>query len=723
MTELSTRSDSRVPSISQPLVVFTLKKGDAKSVKALVDRGFDPDQSDREGRTPLMIAAAAGNLAACRLLLAAGADPTRVDPDGRNALRHAADNGKTDVYLLVAEAKVRPSLVSARPPGSPDCDTTSPPMAPKPPPVARPVDRRISGAAGPVPSPDDESLPDGSGWIEAKPAERPADDLASLRSFAASQAALSGTVLKGIGADWSDVEVNLPVVQRFRPTAPPPALPDSEARLRVRKLLLRALADGRIHRDDILTAVERVIDDGMRERILEAIETVLGDLGCVLEDDEVGPLVRPGGRPSGSHDASEVDEAMAAVEEAAPSVTRAWDCHLKDVARHGLLDADEEMLLGRRIRDGRSEALAIVARCPTAVASIIEQSRLAIGDRELTDRLLDLDDRSSRLSGQDGSGGGSADEGGPAERLAGWCSRLADLLPELAAPGYGVPPPDVARMVRSVLDEVPLRLQVIERLTAIVGRDPIESRLLDALGLQLRRVVDGRNRMAASNLRLVAFFARRYARSGMDREDLVQEGYLGLMRAIERFDPDRGNRFATYAGWWIRQSMTRAIADKVRTIRVPVHAWEQLRRMDRFLERELRPNEPTIGEVAAALDLPEHQVRKLMKVPSEPVPLVGDDEASFLSTDPWSAGLPPSQEDVLAGKQMQRVVRCAVNDLHPRLARVVSLRFGLDGSGEKTLEEVGTMFGVTRERIRQIEARALRILRHPGRSRTLSRLI
>jgi RNA polymerase primary sigma factor len=526
-----------------------------------------------------------------------------------------------------------------------------------------------------------------------------------------------------MGADWSDVELRLPIVQPLRTVGAKQTLLDAEVRQDIRTLLFRVLADERIHRDDILTVVERVIDDGTKDRVVEAIETVLGDLGCVLEDDEIGPLVRRGGCPSGPHDAAEVDEAMAAVEEATRAVTRAWECHLKDVTRHGHLDAYEETLLGRRIRDGRTEALAIVARCPTAVATIIDQGRLAIGDRDLTERLLDLDDRSFLFSGQEQSGGDPIDEGGPYERLAGWCSRLADLLPELAAPGYGVSPPDVARMVRSVLEEVPLHLQVIEGLTAIEGRDPIESRMIDALGSQLRRVVDARNRMAASNLRLVDSFARGYAMSGMDQEDLVQEGCLGLLRAIERFDPDRGNRFGTYAAWWIRQSMTRAIADKARTIRVPVHAWEQLRRMDRFLEKELRPSEPTTDEVAAALDVPEQQVRKLMKVPSEPVPLVCDDEASFLSTDPWSAGFPPSQEEVLAGKQMQKVVRSAMNDLPGRLARVVSLRFGLDGSGEKTLEEVGTMFGVTRERIRQMEAKALLKLGHRGRLKTISRLL
>lgn len=722
MTDVSTRTAIPGPPIGQPSVRFTLQKGSARSVKALLERGFDPDQTDRDGRTPLMIAAAAGNVAACKVLLSVGADPTRVDPSGRNALRHAEENGKTDAFFVLAEAKVPTRTAPARQPGRHQPEMIRPPATPAEVPAVR--QRGPTGSiAAPLSSPDDDPIPDGSDWIEAKPPERPADDRDSLKSFAGSQAALSGNGSKRMGGDWSDVDLRLPVVQPLRTVGAKQSLLDAEVRLDIRKLLVRALADGRIHRDDILTAVERVVDDGTKDRVVEAIETVLGDLGCVLEDDGIGPLVRPGGRPSGSHDASEVDEAMAVVEEAVPSVTRAWECHLKDVARHGLLDADEETLLGRRIRDGRSEALAIVARCPTAVAWIIEQGRLAIGDRDLTERLLDLDDRSSRSSRQDGSGGDRVDEGGPAERLAGWCSRLADLLPELAAPGYGAPPPDVARTVRSVLEEVPLHLQVFERLTAIEGRDPIEGRMIDALGSQLRRVVDARNRMAASNLRRVAFFARRYARSRMDREDLVQEGCLGLLRAIERFDPDRGNRFGTYAAWWIRQSMTRAIADKVRTIRVPVHAWEQLRRMDRFLERELRPSEPTTGEVAAALDVPEHQVRKLMKVPSEPVPLVGDDEASFLSTDPWSAGLPPSQEDVLAEKQMQRVVRSAVNDLPPRVARVVSLRFGLDGSGEKTLEEVGTMFGVTRERIRQMEAKALLKLGHPGRSKTISRLL
>ena len=270
----------------------------------------------------------------------------------------------------------------------------------------------------------------------------------------------------------------------------------------------------------------------------------------------------------------------------------------------------------------------------------------------------------------------------------------------------------------SIEDPVRMYLKEIGKVPLLSAEEEIELAKRMELGDQ-----EAKKRLAEANLRLVVSIAKRYVGRGMQFLDLIQEGNMGLMKAVDKFDYSKGFKFSTYATWWIRQAITRAIADQARTIRIPVHMVEtinKLIRVSRQLLQELG-REPTPEEIAAEMNMPVERVREILKISQEPVSLetpIGEEEDSHLGDFIQDDNV-PVPADAAAFTLLKEQLEEVLGTLTEREQKVLTLRFGLEDGRARTLEEVGREFNVTRERIRQIEAKALRKLRHPSRSRKL----
>jgi RNA polymerase primary sigma factor len=279
---------------------------------------------------------------------------------------------------------------------------------------------------------------------------------------------------------------------------------------------------------------------------------------------------------------------------------------------------------------------------------------------------------------------------------------------------------DTAFDVDGLSIDDPVRMYLRE-----IGRVPLLSASQEVT--LAKRMEDGddeaRRHLTEANLRLVVSVAKKYIGRGMSLLDLIQEGNIGLIRAVEKFDYRKGYKFSTYATWWIRQAITRAIADQARTIRIPVHMVETINRLIRTSRRLVQElgRDPTSDEIAVEMGLPPEKVREIIKISQEPVSLetpIGEEEDSHLGDFIEDVkALAPA--DAASHQLLKEQVEDVLDSLTQRERRVLQLRFGLDDGRSRTLEEVGREFGVTRERIRQIEAKALRKLRHPSRSKKL----
>ena len=270
----------------------------------------------------------------------------------------------------------------------------------------------------------------------------------------------------------------------------------------------------------------------------------------------------------------------------------------------------------------------------------------------------------------------------------------------------------------SIDDPVKVYLKEIGRVPLLSAEEEVELAIKMSQG-----DVAAKKRLSEANLRLVVSIAKRYVGRGMQFLDLIQEGNLGLIKAVEKFDHTKGFKFSAYATWWIRQAITRAIADQARTIRIPVHMVETINKVKKVNSQLLHENghEPTNEQIAEKLEMPVEKVREIMRVAQEPVSLetpIGEEEDSHLG-DFIPDEDAPAPSDVASHTMLKEQLAEVLSTLTPREEKVLRLRFGLEDGRSRTLEEVGKEFNVTRERIRQIEAKALRKLRHPSRSKKL----
>jgi RNA polymerase primary sigma factor len=278
----------------------------------------------------------------------------------------------------------------------------------------------------------------------------------------------------------------------------------------------------------------------------------------------------------------------------------------------------------------------------------------------------------------------------------------------------------LARFRQAIVDEQ-------KKLIALQTRVMVPLNALKDINKQMnegeRKARKAKREMAEANLRLVISIAKKYTNRGLQFLDLIQEGNIGLMKAIDKFEDRRGFKFSTYATWWIRQAITRSIADQARTIRIPVHMIETINKMNRISRQILQETgqEPEPALLAEKMEMPEDKIRKILKISKEPISMetpIGDDDDSHLG-DFIEDSLVIAPSDAAVNASLRDVCKEILDSLTPREAKVLRMRFGIEMNTDHTLEEVGRQFDVTRERIRQIEAKALRKLRHPSRSEKL----
>jgi RNA polymerase primary sigma factor len=519
------------------------------------------------------------------------------------------------------------------------------------------------------------------------------------------------------------------------------------------RLLARGRQQGYVTQEDIVRAIPDA-EPGEIEELLLA-----------LDDNNVEILEAERG-PNWAQVKEEEEETEELQREDAISAVLASDLisvddpvrmYLKEIGKVPLLTAEEEVNLAKSIELGEqalvSPALAVIHLYELGVEikkrmalgrpkEFVDEAtrftdkslRRTLGDdesgkelRRLTNRLLKLRDplkaesNSKEISTEakvliDETVGLIDAAKRDAQRLA---FRILPQYAKIHGPAEGA-----ERLGELVMLGQEVRDVLVKNLNVLVEADADEQRALRRLADELiQKGDDARHNLTEANLRLVVSIAKKYIGRGMSFLDLIQEGNIGLIRAVEKFDYRKGYKFSTYATWWIRQAITRAIADQARTIRIPVHMVEtinKLIRVSRGLLQELG-REPTAEEIAERMLITPDKVREIVKVSQEPVSLetpIGEEEDSHLGDFiPDNQALAPS--DAASHKLLKEQVESVLEGLTGRERRVLQLRFGLEDGRTRTLEEVGREFNVTRERIRQIEAKALRKLRHPSRSRKL----
>lgn len=695
--------------LSQPLnslLRMAVLAGVETAVRLHVRRGDDLNARDGNGMTPLMLAASKNKGSICSLLLSSGADPALTDPGGRDALTLARVMGAPSAvavlepfeHNLVNEATA--NHITILEVESSVCSNVDAPKAVSPQPIAL----------------DEDGDPfDLSDWEAEEDGPAPKDNGELLEAARVVYGVISTHVLIDSSEDWGDVEAFLP-----EGAVPLPRVGDEDGRKGILQVLRRALREGSVPDLDIATLSEN--DDGSQNEATEALlRLVLGEMGAET-DERIEPEGVECGWDECEADEDDVSAALTFLEETKSGRNEPMRLYARDIRAERLLTADEETTLGKDMEEGISSALDILASWPGGFAALLstsERVRLGeIGAEFITDgRGGEGEDPATQDVPNTPDDIEDQDEGDLL--LSAAARELLDRIGAIKALAGSDEPSD-----REALRLGLVTANLSPPFLAWLADNSIKDTSAEATRyrLAIARYSSARKRMIVSNLRLVISVVKRYQNLGLTFEDLVQEGNIGLMKAVDRYDWRRGFRFSTYATWWIRQQATRAVADMGKTIRTPVHVHDTMLKIRREAEESEHDmgHTPTIDVLARKLSMPPRKISALMARMEEPIPLHLPDSSGTVPGDCLVDDSPYANPAVLTERgALISTLEKMLAELGHREADVLILRFGLKDEDPHTLEETGMRYGVTRERIRQIEASALRKLANPIRSHIL----
>ncbi len=744
---------------ARPLNLFlrlAVITGVESAVQIHIDRGDDLNACDASGLTPLMLSAARDKPAICKLLLSAGADHGLLDPSGKTALEIAIAAGSNSTAAILNSIRTpdRSSSLSevARAPGQEQAPEPQQPCAPpaepavpiepearaaatEPDALVEPPAKEPSSATAAVFDELDDGEFDLSGWETEEEQTRPEVDLVVLDSASAVQIAITAHEPIDSSAEWEDIDAYLPEVG-----LPLARADDAEGRARLRLLLLRALREGSVPALDVQAQCTNE-DRSTNPEAETYLAMVINDLGAEVDerieyadaDESFEVFVDSNETPT---EEAALDEALAAIDRAASPRHEPLRIYQREFQRLRLLTAEEEIQLGKDMEAALDAALDALATWPAgikltlaagadAVAGTRTLSSIWIGGEPDPESVLAEDlvagepaqaaSEEAEDEDADPEDDASMDAGGAtfAEAL----HRLAKLVERGGRPSAPI------HEIRQALAGLRLnRRFLLELIDAATGPQPCH-------GFQ-RAMADfrkARDWMTATNLKLAFFHAKKYLYSGEPLDDLAQEGNIGLLKAVDRYDWRRGFRFSTYATWWIRQQIGRHVAEKCRTIRLPVHVHEKLQRVERAARafEAVARRAPTVDELAERVEMPIQRLIVLLHIAPEPTSIDETTLHGMISIDACEHYTAPHPEDVVDEIQLNRAVDRYVSSLSTKDRKeeqILRMRFGVGVFEAMTLEEIGARLEVSRERIRQIETKAMKKLRNPARSEPFARM-
>lgn len=670
---------------------LALQVGSAASVQARLAAGDSLEARDGRGRTALMIAAARGHRPICELLLSLGSDIRSVDSEGRTAEQLALQHGHTEIAALlnVGTGDMAPALEEVKPAPSSASPSSSGPG---------------QGHAVPAPSAPNQGeasrvADDLDDW-EAEPVSQlPTAQASVLSSARGLQQLISAHRANDRDATpWLDDELSLPEVAR---TSVRSRLdPGLSAQLKI--VWLRAQVSGLARPQDFREMLTGFLGPASEYEgeVLRHLEHCLEASGVFIDADIPDEwLVLPQPEDETEEDEETPDaEWLSSIELAASGANDPLALWSRDVREAGeLLSPEQEVRLGRALRDGLRDAVVTAFRD--------DESRQVV-----LDLLMQL--ASSRVSktaeepADEGDAEPAVDRAEPPTDEPLSLPPLESCIQEASAE---LRSSAADRQLDQWLERLGFRTPDVLELIRACKERPGTDRLVKRLEASRDKVLRARDTFVSLNLRLVWSIARKYLRSGIPLSDLVQEGSIGLVRAVDGFDPERGFRFSTYATWWIRQSVSRAVADKSRLIRVPVHMHERIQDLEQEEERLGRAlgRVPSDADLARETGMAESDVAKVRRAA---VRILSTDDPdnegwSDLTSPDYASPSPP--DEVMATAEVRRDVRAVLSQLRPRDATVLAMRFGIPDGDERTLDEIGRSMELTRERIRQIERKAL----------------